>query len=56
MHCFKRLNPQCLQFALFFIAPCALSIPATAGNVLVQVLDKEGKPASDAVVVVVPTS
>ncbi|WP_332776551.1 cupredoxin domain-containing protein [Polaromonas sp.] len=56
MHCFNRLNPKLLQHALIFIAACALSIPATAGNVLVQVLDKDGKPAPDAVVVVVPAS
>ncbi len=54
MLCFKRLNSGLLQSALFFIAACALSTWATAGNVLVQVLDKEGKPAADAVVVVLP--
>jgi plastocyanin len=54
MTCFKP-RPL-LQSALFFVAACALSITAIAGNLAVQVLDKEGKPAPDAVVVVVPAS
>ncbi|MEO8023449.1 plastocyanin [Polaromonas sp.] len=54
MTCFKPLHP--LQSALFLIAACALSMGARAGNMTIVVLDKEGKPAPDAVVVVVPTS
>lgn len=53
MPCFKRARPNRLQIALFFIAAYALSMGATAGNIAVLVLDKEGKPAPDAVVVVV---
>lgn len=44
------------QSALFLIAAGSISTLATAGNLSVQVLDKEGKPAPDAVVVVVPSS
>jgi plastocyanin len=44
------------QSALFLIAACALSMGASAGNMAILVLDKEGKPAPDAVVVVVPAS
>lgn len=50
----KRLNMRFMQFALFFIAVFALPAWATAGNLAVQVLDKEGRPAPDAVVVVLP--
>lgn len=58
MPCFKPLPLPLplLQFALLFIAACAFSTTAAAGNLVVQVLDKEGKPAPDAVVVVVPAS
>ncbi|HEY3047975.1 MAG TPA: plastocyanin [Polaromonas sp.] len=56
MHYFKHLNLGRLPYALIFIASCALSTLATAGNLVVQVLDKEGRPAPDAVVVVVPAS
>ena len=45
-----------LQPALLYIAACALSMGARAGNLAVLVLDKEGKPAPDAVVVVMPAS
>lgn len=45
-----------LPTALFFIAACALPICSAAGNISIQVLDKEGKPAPDAVVVVVPSA
>jgi plastocyanin len=45
-----------LQSALFLIASCLVSGWAAAGNLSVLVLDKEGKPAPDAVVVVVPSS
>ncbi len=45
-----------LPTALFFIAACALPIWSAAGNISIQVLDKEGKPAPDAVVVVVPSA
>ncbi len=45
-----------LQSALLFIAACALSMGARAGNLAVLVLDKEGKPAPDAVVVVMPAN
>ncbi len=56
MLCFKRLNSGLLQSALFFIAACALPAWAAAGNLAIQVLDKEGKPAADAVVVVLPAA
>ncbi len=45
-----------LPFALFLIAACSISTWAAAGNLSVQVLDKEGRPAPDAVVVVVPAA
>lgn len=49
-------TPRFLQFALFLIAACSIPALATAGNLSIQVLDKEGKPAPDAVVVVVPSA
>jgi plastocyanin len=50
-----RFKPLCLfQSALFLIAACTLSTGARAGNIAILVLGKEGKPAPDAVVVVVP--
>ena len=42
--------------ALFFIAACAGWTGASAGNVQIQVLDRDGKPVMDAVVVVYPAS
>lgn len=51
-----HITPRLLQFALFLIASCSISTWAIAGNLSVQVLDKEGKPAPDAVVVVVPAA
>jgi len=45
-----------LRPALFFLAASVLSTLANAGSLMVQVLDKDGKPAPDAVVVVVPAS
>ena len=54
MSCFKPL--PLLQSALFFIAACILSTTASAGNLAVLVLDKEGRPAADAVVIVVPAN
>ena len=54
MPCFKHPNPRRLQTALIFIAVFALSTLAGAANLVVQVLDREGRPAPDAVVVVLP--
>lgn len=51
-----HITPRLLQVALFLIAACSISTWATAGIVSVQVLDKEGKPAPEAVVVVVPAA
>lgn len=48
----RRFLP--LQFALILIASCAISARAAAGNLSVSVIDKEGKPVADAVVVVTP--
>lgn len=39
---------------LFALAACAAAASALAGNVQIQVLDKDGKPVPDAVVVVYP--
>lgn len=50
------LASRILPFSLFFIAACALPIWAAAGNISVQVLDKEGKPTPDAVVIVMPSA
>lgn len=47
----KRLT---MKNTIVLIAACALSASATAGNVQIQVLDREGKPVPDAVVVVYP--
>jgi plastocyanin len=44
-----------MRFATFFMA-CAMASGAGAGVVSVTVLDKEGKPVQDAVVVVVPSA
>ncbi len=45
-----------MRIATLFIAACAVSAGAVAGTVSVTVLDKEGKPVQDAVVVVVPAN
>ena len=45
-----------LRETLFLIAACAMVASVTAGNVQVQVLDKEGRPVPDAVVVVYPST
>ena len=45
-----------LPFALFLIVACSISTLAVASNLTVAVLDKEGKPAPDAVVVVMPAA
>ena len=42
--------------ATLLIAGCAYSISASAGNVQIQVLDRDGKPVPDAVVVVYPSA
>lgn len=44
------------SFATLFIAACAFSISASAGNVQIQVLDRDGKPVPDAVVVLYPAA
>jgi plastocyanin len=41
---------------LFALAACAAAASAHAGNVQIQVLDREGKPVPDAVVVVYPAA
>lgn len=51
---FKPLS--LLQSALFLVAACALSTGARAGSIAILVLDKEGKPTPDAVVVLVPAN
>jgi plastocyanin len=51
-HSISRL----LQSALFLIASGSISTWATAGNLSILVLDKEGRPAPDAVVVIVPAN
>lgn len=43
-----------MKNTIVFIAACALFASASAGNVQIQVLDREGKPVPDAVVVVYP--
>lgn len=43
-------------FATIFIAGCAYSISASAGNVQIQVLDRDGKPVPEAVVVLYPSA
>lgn len=43
-------------FATLFIAGCAYSISASAGNVQIQVLDRDGKPVPEAVVVLYPSA
>ena len=45
-----------MRIATLFIAACAVSAGAVAGTVSVTVLDKEGKPVQDAVVVVLPSA
>ncbi len=52
MACYNDSMPKSRLFALICIASCAISTGATAGNVSVLVLDKDGNPAPDAVVVV----
>lgn len=51
-----RPASRILPSALFFIAACTLPVWSAAGNISVQVFDKEGKPAPDAVVIVVPSA
>lgn len=53
MRCFQR-PPRFFSAALFLMAACALSMGATAGNMTILVVDREGRPAPDAVVVVAP--
>ena len=43
-----------MKNAIFLIAASAIFTSAWAGNVQIQVLDREGKPVPDAVVVVYP--
>ena len=43
-----------MKNTLFFIAASAFGISASAGNVQIQVLDRDGKPVPEAVVVVYP--
>ena len=45
-----------LSIAMFFVAASACVSIASAGNVQVQVLDRDGKPVPDAVVVLYPTA
>jgi len=45
-----------LKNTLLLIAACAISISAIAGNVQIQVLDKEGRPVADAVAVLYPAT
>jgi len=45
-----------MKNTLVFIAASALFASASAGNVQIQVLDREGKPVPDAVVVVYPAA
>jgi len=45
-----------MRLAAVFIAACAVAQGAAAGTVSVTVLDKEGKPVQDAVVVVLTTA
>lgn len=43
-----------MKHTIILIAACAVWTSASAGNVQIQVLDRDGKPAPDAVVVVYP--
>lgn len=43
-----------MKNTLIFVAACALWASASAGNVQIQVLDRDGKPVPDAVVVMYP--
>lgn len=45
-----------LSFAIVFVASCAYLSSASAGNVQIQVLDRNGKPVPDAVVVLYPSA
>ena len=45
-----------LSIAMFFVAASACVSIASAGNVQVQVLDRDGKPVPEAVVVLYPTA
>ena len=45
-----------MKNALFLIAASAIWTCATAGNVQIQVLDKDGQPVADAVVVLYPAA
>jgi plastocyanin len=51
-----HVTSRMLPSALLLIAGIALSTWASAANLSVLVLDKEGRPASDAVVIVVPAN
>lgn len=48
--------PHLLKNALLFIAAGAVCASAAAGNVQVQVIDKEGRPVADAVAVLYPAT
>ena len=52
MSCLQRLPSGLRQSAAIFMVSCLLSGTAIAGPISVLVLDKDGKPAPDAVVVV----
>lgn len=45
-----------LSIAMFFVAASAYVSSASAGNVQIQVLDRDGKPVPDAVVVLYPSA
>ncbi|MCZ8095100.1 MAG: plastocyanin [Acidovorax sp.] len=45
-----------LSFAMFFVVASAYISSASAGNVQIQVLDRDGKPVPDAVVVLYPAA
>ncbi len=45
-----------LKNTLLFIAACAITASAAAGNVQIQVLDKDGRPVADAVAVLYPAT
>ena len=45
-----------MKNTIFLIAASALGISASAGNVQIQVLDRDGKPVPEAVVVVYPSA
>jgi plastocyanin len=55
-HVFSRTPMSTLMSVLLLLAGSALSTAAAAASLSVLVLDKEGKPAPDAVVVVLPSA